>query len=110
MRSEFCDEMVTNKMGVRIMSYNVTSSFGRSLCSDLGGWMPLPTRAKDLNATFGRNISALMTPECPATFWLPLHKSKNNSLKWVEGYRAKPEKEVDYLPWAYGQPNGENSR
>jgi hypothetical protein len=104
--SEFCNEINDNKTTVRIMNYNLPFKLGHRLCNDLGGKMPLPTRSRDFAALFGKNLSTYLPSECRNIFWLPIVTSKNSLSKWVDANAGKTEKEVDYLPWAYGQPNG----
>jgi hypothetical protein len=107
MRSEFCDTMISNKTTVRIINFELPFKMSYSLCLELGGKMPLPTKSKDFAATFGENIMSYFPPECKRVFWIPVVKSKNKLDVWIDGSFEKDEKPVDYLPWARGQPNGE---
>ncbi len=70
--------------------------------------MPLPTKSKDILATFGENITSYFSPDCNNLFWIPIVKSKSKLDVWIDGSYEKDEKPVDYLPWAYSQPNGES--
>jgi hypothetical protein len=70
--------------------------------------MPLPTKSKDFLATFGENITSYFPPDCNNVFWIPIVKSKRKLDVWIDGSSEKDEKPVDYLPWAYSQPNGES--
>ena len=107
-KSEIC--LQKNQSGqvlTRIMSYQLPFKKSRSLCSYLGGTMPLPLNEADFLAIFGKNLSSQVPNECDASFWLPIVQSSQVQTTWVDSRRETgSDVHVNYMPWATGQPNG----
>ena len=106
--SEICyQHMDSRQVLTRIMSYQLPFKKSRSLCSYLGGTMPLPLNEADFLAIFGKNLSSQVPNECDASFWLPIVQSSQVQTTWVDSRRETgSDVHVNYMPWATGQPNG----
>ena len=102
-RDEICPLLGTSeKTKIKILSYKLTFQESYDLCSNLGGEMPTPTRE---HFTEMKNYNLSLYTECQKSyFWVPITKSKENSSVFVEA--NKEQNNVDFMPWGYGQPNG----
>ena len=75
------------------------------ICSQLGGRIPLPQNLTDINEMVKMSYS---NSTFLGEIWLPIVRSKTNHLIWIytETYAESDNIQVNYLPWASGQPNG----
>ena len=105
--SEICSQNLDSRqVQTRIMNYPLTFDKSRSLCTYLGGQMPLPSNESDFQAIFGNNLSSQMPDMCSGYFWLPIVQS-NIAPTWVDArLETTSEIPVNYFHWAPGQPNG----
>ena len=103
----FCKLIVLHiQAQAKIMNYKLGLHRANSLCSQLGGAIPLPKSKTNFNLIFGNDLSLIMPQECKNLFWLPIARSKENQTNWADVRSLDQQLEVEYLPWAYGQPNG----
>ena len=90
-----------------ILNYPLSFDKARSLCTYLGGQMPLPSDEADFLAIFGNAISTQIPYLCEGSFWLPIAQSNKAVGSWIDSrLETNTEIPVHYLGWAQGQPNG----
>ena len=95
------------QVSTRIMNYRLSFNKSRSLCTRLGGKMPLISNESEFLTFSGNNFSSQIPVECDETFWLPIMQSRSDKTVWLDARNETIlESPVSFMPWAAGQPNG----
>ena len=83
-----------------IFPKEINFTTGAKTCQQLNGTMPLPKNLTELQIIFKNSKVNLESMQ----LWLPIIRSKNKTSVWVNSVDLN--KQVTFLPWAIGQPNG----